>query len=91
MAVARTDRRLYVQPRMFATDGPCPTMATLNVATVDGVWTIGATVIDLASLEPLAITATPGQQALDARADAHAFLDDLLDVQLELGALGPFA
>lgn len=83
--------RLYVQPRMFTTDGPCPVLAQLSVALVDGSWSVGASVVDLASLEPLAITAGPGQQDVPGREEAHAMLDELLDVAASLGQLEPFA
>lgn len=88
--VAMHTPRLYVQPRMFDDGGACPTMAQLSVCSVSGIWSVGGQVVDLASLEPLAITALPGQQPLDARAEAHAFLDELLDVMAELGQAGPF-
>lgn len=90
MALLPHTPRLYVQPRMFADGGACPTMSQLTVCSVSGVWSVGGQVVDLASLEPLAITALPGQQPLDARAEAHAFLDELLDVMADLGQAGPF-
>lgn len=82
--------RLYVQPRMFDDGGACPTMSQLSVVAAGGTWSVGGQVVDLGSLEPLAITALPGQQPLQARAEAHAFLDELLDVMADLGRSGPF-
>lgn len=90
MAVSHHTQRLYVQPRMFDDGGACPTMSQLSLCSVSGVWSIGGQIIDLASLEPLAITALPGQTPVQARAEAHQFLDELLDVMAELAGLGPF-
>lgn len=83
-------RRLYIQPRLFTSVGPFPTLSQLTVACTDDTWSVGAQVIDLSSLEPLAITALPGQQALEARDEALDFLRELLDVQAELSGFGPF-
>lgn len=75
---------LYVQPRLFASDHAPPVLGQLTVAACDGTWSIGAAVTDLTTLQPLAITAGSGQEALAARTDAHSWLDELLDVLQEL-------
>lgn len=90
MAVPGHTKRLYVQPRLFEDGGACPTMSQLSLCSVSGVWSLGAQIIDLASLEPLAVTALPGQTPMEARQEAHEFLDEILDVMAELAGLGPF-
>lgn len=74
---------LHLQPSMFAPDEVPPMLGQLNVALVDGTWSLGASVHHLVTLEPVAITAEPGLRDVDERAEAHAALDVLLDA-LEL-------
>lgn len=71
---------LYVQESMFESDCPTPCIASLNVASVDGNWSLGLEVSNLATLEPIALTATPGLAPLIGRREAHAALSELLDV-----------
>lgn len=81
---------LYVQPALFSCDGPPPIIGEVVVALVDGQWSVGGSVRSLTSLEPLAMTALPGQQEAEGRQTACAFLSELLDVLEELHAGGPF-
>lgn len=80
---------LYVQPAMFTPDGGHAVMGTMNVALVDGQWSVSGSIFSLTTLEPLAITALPGQQDCEGRLTASAFLAELLQTLEELHT-GPF-
>jgi len=69
---------------MFTQEEAPPLLGELQVALVDGTWSLGASVHDLATLLPLAITAEPGLRDVDERAEAHAALDVLLDALEQL-------
>ena len=82
--------RLYVQQSMFSGELSTPCLADLNVAAVEGSWSIGLRVTNLSTLEPIAITALPGQKPIKSRQVAHEALDELLNVLEEVSKSGPF-
>jgi len=81
---------LYVQPALFDPPEGHAVIGELTVALVGGTWSVGGTIRSLSTLEPLALTALPGQQDAQGRETAGEFLAELLDVLAELHEPGPF-
>lgn len=76
--------RLFVQQTMFESLSPTACMGSLTVGLVDGTFSVGCSVYNLVTLEPLALSCTPGLVGIDARQEAHEWLDELLAVLEEV-------
>lgn len=76
--------RLYVQQSMFESYSPTACIGELTLGLVDGTLSVGGSVRNLVTLEPLALSCTPGLVGIDARQEAHEWLDELLEVLAEV-------